>query len=109
MVEVERRVGGPQAIAQSVARHHLTGVFEQSDEELEGLILKAHSDALPSQFAGVEVHLEHSKLLSTCLSRCHQTLPLECPRHASGASKRMQPTVAALTAREVKRAQWFVR
>jgi hypothetical protein len=39
MVEVGEGVGRPKLLLQLFSRHHLTGVFQQTDQNLEWLIL----------------------------------------------------------------------
>ena len=61
MLEVDKRVVGPQPLAERVAGDDLTGLFEQHREQLQGLLLKVESHARFPQLAGAQIELEDAE------------------------------------------------
>jgi hypothetical protein len=61
VVEIHEGVCGPQLLPKFLTCDDLAGVLEQHRQDLDGLLLKADSQALLGQFAGAKVQLEHAK------------------------------------------------
>ena len=58
-----------QPFAQFLARHHVPRTIEEHRENLKRLSLKPNPDALLTQFAGTQVHLENAKTeVDACLT-----------------------------------------
>ena len=58
MLEVNERVGGPQPLAQLLARDDDARVLEEHFEKAQRLFGKRDAIAAPSKLAGVHVELE---------------------------------------------------
>ena len=61
VIEVNKRVSGPELFAQVLAGNHVAGMFEQQSKHLERLLLEPNADAAFAEFSGLEVRLEHAK------------------------------------------------
>ena len=57
MVKVDERVGRPESLLEFIAAHDLPGAFEKHGEELEGLLLELHFDAVAAQLSGARIDL----------------------------------------------------
>jgi hypothetical protein len=55
LVEIHESVYGPEFFLKFVASYDLAGVFQQHYQDLEGLFLKANSQAELAQFAGAKI------------------------------------------------------
>jgi hypothetical protein len=61
VVEIHKSVGGPEFFLKFLAGYDLAGVPNEHREDLEGLFLKANSEAMLAQFAGAKIQLENPK------------------------------------------------
>jgi hypothetical protein len=61
VVEIHESVCGPEFFLKFLASYDLAGVLQQYRQELDGLFLKANSQAVLAQFAGARIQLENPK------------------------------------------------
>jgi len=61
VVEIHESVRGPEFLLKLFASYDLAGVLKQHRQELEGLFLKANSEAVLPQFAGAKIQFENPK------------------------------------------------
>lgn len=61
MIEIDKGVGGPQALAKPFTFHQLTGPLQQHQKNFKGLTLQLDSDSALPQFTGFQVYFEGSK------------------------------------------------
>jgi hypothetical protein len=61
VVEIDESVFGPEFFLKFLASYDLAGVLKQHGQCLEGLFLKANSQAVLPQFARAKIQLEYSK------------------------------------------------
>ena len=61
MVEVDERISCPQSLMDLFARHQLPGMFQEHDENFEGLIGKTDAGAVAAEFARAQVCLVRSE------------------------------------------------
>lgn len=61
MVEIDERVGLPQALAQFLARDDIAGALEKEEKDVERAAPDLERAALLAQFAGATVCLEQTK------------------------------------------------
>jgi len=61
VVEIDESVLGPEFFLKFLASYDLSGVLQQHRQYLEGLFLKANSQAVLAQFAGSKIEFENSK------------------------------------------------
>jgi hypothetical protein len=61
VVEIDKGVLRPEFFPKFLASYDLAGVLKQHRQELEGLFLKANSQAVPAQFASAKIQLENAK------------------------------------------------
>jgi hypothetical protein len=58
MLEVDERIGGPQPVAQLVARHEFARPFYQGRQQVKRLLLEVQPNAGAAQLAGPDIELE---------------------------------------------------
>jgi hypothetical protein len=58
MIEVDKRAVAPDFGEQLLARHQFTGLFEEGQQDLEGLAGQPDSTAIFEEFAGRGVHFK---------------------------------------------------
>jgi hypothetical protein len=58
MFKVDEGVGGPEFPMKLLARNQLTGVVEETDQDLNRLPFKPDFSALPLELAGTQIKLE---------------------------------------------------
>jgi hypothetical protein len=61
VVEIHECVCGPKLFLKFFASYDLAGVFKQHRQDLEGLFLKANSQAVLAQFASTKIQFENPK------------------------------------------------
>jgi hypothetical protein len=61
VVEVHESIRGPELFLEFLTSYDIAGVLKQQDQDLEGLFLKADSQAVLAQFTGTKIHFEHAK------------------------------------------------
>src|ERR1700675_3435270 len=61
VVEIHKGICGPECFLKFFASYDLAGVLKQHGQDLEGLFLKANSQAVLAQFAGAKIQLENPK------------------------------------------------
>ncbi len=61
VVEIHESVCGPEFFLEFLAGYDLAGVLKQHRQDLEGLFLKANSQAVLAQFASTKIHFENPK------------------------------------------------
>jgi hypothetical protein len=61
VVEIDESVLGPEFFLKFLASYDLAGVLKQHGQYLEGLFLKANSQAVLAQFARTKIQLEYPK------------------------------------------------
>jgi hypothetical protein len=59
VVEIHESVSRPELFLKFLAGYDLTGVLKKHRQNLEGLLLKANSEAEFAQFAGAKIQLEN--------------------------------------------------
>jgi len=69
MVEIDKGVRRPQALAESFAFNQLTGPLQQHDQNFKGLTLQFDSDPTLPQLTCFQVYFESSKSNGTGASR----------------------------------------
>jgi hypothetical protein len=57
VVEIDKRVGGPEAAAEFLASDDLAGRFEEHGEDLEGLILETETMPVVAEFTRTQIEL----------------------------------------------------
>lgn len=61
MVEVHKRLDGPQPGTHLVTRDDLAGPLQQHSQDLKGLILEFDFDPVAAQFSCAQIHLEDTE------------------------------------------------
>ena len=75
MVEIDKRVGGPELLLQLFARDDVVGMGEKNSEHLEGLALQARQAyAALAQFSRAEVELEDSETRDLAVDLGHDAV-----------------------------------
>jgi hypothetical protein len=75
VVEVDKDVGGPEALAEFVAGDDLTGALEKQCEELQRLLGQGEFGPVPAELAGFEVELKEAKVNHGLRRRNRQSKP----------------------------------
>ena len=78
MVEIDKGVRRPQALAESFAFNQLTGPLQQHDQNFKGLTLQFDSDPTLPQLTCFQVYFESSKSNGTGASRSDHVHELYC-------------------------------
>jgi hypothetical protein len=66
--KVDKGVGGPKSATKFFARHQLSRMFQELQQDHKGLFLNLDADAISKQFVCARVNLE-------CAEAVHQDLP----------------------------------
>ena len=61
VVEIDKRAGGPERPLQVFAGNQFPGMFQQEDQDAEGLITNLGGRAVPAQFVVAHVYLEDAE------------------------------------------------
>src|SRR5216683_3891751 len=61
VVEIHESVRGPEFFLKFLASYDLAGMLQQHRQDLEGLFLKANSQAVLAQFASAKIQFENAK------------------------------------------------
>jgi hypothetical protein len=61
VIEVDKGVGGPKALPQFFAVHHVARMLQQELQDLQRLLLQLHPDAMLPQFSGDRIYLERTE------------------------------------------------
>jgi hypothetical protein len=61
MIEIDKRIRGPDFFAQLVACNDLTGILQQGNEHLKRLFLEPYAGAVLAQFSGVQVDFKNAE------------------------------------------------
>jgi hypothetical protein len=70
-IEINERVFRPDAFLQVNPGYHLSGIFQQSDQEAKRLLLQFDALARPKEFAGDAMHLKRAESIVRASDRCH--------------------------------------
>jgi hypothetical protein len=62
VIEVDKDVGGPEALAEFVAGDDLTGALEEDGQELQRLLGQGEFGPVPAELAGLEIELKEAKV-----------------------------------------------
>src|SRR5260370_1205743 len=76
VLEIDHNIAAPYSFLQVFPCEHLTGLLEESDQELERLILQFDADAKLAQLAGAKISLERPK--ANLLFRNLMLAPASC-------------------------------
>jgi len=63
VVEFDHGLIRPKPIAYLLSQDDLTGVFQQQEQELEGLLAQTKTDTMLAQFAGPNIQIEGSETI----------------------------------------------
>ncbi len=61
MVEIHKRIGGPELLAQLFAPHHLARVFQQCGEDLKRLVLELKLNPVFTEFGRPKINFEDAE------------------------------------------------
>jgi len=62
MVEINKRIGGPQLGPQLLPADYFAGALQQTKKDLKGLLLKPNLRTIPPEFSGLQVELEDAEV-----------------------------------------------
>lgn len=77
VVEINKCVGGPQALTQFVARHQLPALLQQDLEDLDGLALQPQPDAISAQLPAMRIEFERAETERLLPAHGHDAPPWE--------------------------------
>lgn len=61
MIEIDEGLGAPEALAHFFAGDEIAGALEEHEQDLEGLGVKFHADAVLAELAGGGIGLERAE------------------------------------------------
>ncbi len=82
MIEVNEGVVDPKFCAELLARDHFARIFEQHEEDLEGLLAHLHAYAEFAQLARASVEGVGTERSAVCGARIHVRKPWKCAGNA---------------------------
>jgi hypothetical protein len=68
MVEINEGIGLPDSFSKFIALHHLSRLFEQNLQDLQGLLLQSNPGSVTAKFSRFLIQLEGPKLNNS--ARC---------------------------------------
>jgi hypothetical protein len=61
VIEIDKRIGGPEFLAQFFSRNNFSFTLKKSDKHSKGLFLKLDLDAILAEFAAADINFKDSK------------------------------------------------
>ena len=75
MIEVDKRVIGPELRSKLFPGHQFPWVFQQENQDLERLLTHLHSRPELPQFAGAQIECKRAEHSASCSRRFHRREP----------------------------------